>query len=113
MRQTVFALVPFCLVFCGDVRAQTYIGSGGTPCGMFTKSLADKNFPVVLALTQWVEGYVSGLSLYWGVSRGGDLLARLPDNSAAKFLLGYCAANPEKTLTNAANEWWSTLLPRR
>jgi hypothetical protein len=85
--------------------ARTYLGSGGTTCAEYIaikQALPD----IGRAIDLWLLGYVSGLNFYAYANKQVDLLGNQSAHNVISFVQGYCAINGDKTLNNAANEYW-------
>lgn len=106
--------ISFFLIFVTTISisssafAKTYIGAGGTTCGEYISS--KKSLPgVAQAIEFWILGYVSGLNFITYATREVDLLSNQSSNEIIGFVQGYCSTNTEKSLNNAANEYWVQL----
>ena len=91
--------------------AKTYLGSGGTSCAEYMaikQALPD----VGKAIELWLLGYVSGLNLYAYAQNKTDVLANQSAADVIGFVQGYCSVNENRTLNNAANEYWFQISKR-
>lgn len=91
--------------------AKTYLGSGGTACAEYMaikQALPDAG----KAIDLWLLGYVSGLNFYAYANKKTDLLANQSAADVIGFVQGYCSVNGNKTLNNAANEYWVQISKR-
>jgi|CXWL01.1.fsa_nt_gi hypothetical protein len=91
--------------------AQTYLGSGGTSCREYMSYVSTQT-PVAQGMELWALGYVSGLNMASYATIKIDRLIKEKSNAIVGFARGYCSANPEKTLSNALNEYWFQLARR-
>jgi len=75
---------------------------------------AQNNSPQVeQAFDAWIVGYISGVNFLIHTMKKTDLLASKNAAEINSFVRGYCRANPTKTVTNAANEYWFGLSERQ
>lgn len=113
MRKIFFLCVAIAIVGAAvpSANAKTYIGPGGRSCSEyleFTRSAPDMADSIDL----WILGYVSGLNFMTYSVKKVDLLRAQEYRDVISFVKGYCSTNPEKTLNNAANEFWIHLSRR-
>ena len=100
------------IFFSSISSAQTQIGYGNAPCAMFNQ--AQSNSPQIeQSFDAWIVGYVSGVNFMLTTIKKTDLLASKNAGEIGSFVRGYCRANPTKTVTNAANEYWFGLSERQ
>lgn len=107
MRRFVLCAVVV-LLSCGSVSvawANTQLGLGLTKCGQYIQ-LRQQNREFGRAFEAWVLGYLSGVNFVVHTSKGVDLLADQSAEKVSSFVDGYCRARPDKTVTEAANEFW-------
>jgi hypothetical protein len=98
--------------FSSFAAAQTQLGHGNAQCSMFNQ--AQNNSPQVeQAFDAWIVGYISGVNFMIHTLKKTDLLASKNAAEVGSFVRGYCRANPTKTVTNAANEYWFGLSERQ
>ena len=90
------------LTLPADLHAAEVALRGASSCALWTKGRAQDDAKYEKA---WLAGYFSGLAIaldidFWG-TKGDDVL----DNEKAwKSVDDYCAANPEKSLVQAAEK---------
>lgn len=109
MKRIGAALLGAALLVSGaSAQAQTYLGAGGYNCGALGK-LAASHDPLVTSIQHWLLGYVSGLNMIWKAVRGTDRLVHSDGQEVASYVMQYCRANPQKTLSNAANDYFFSL----
>ena len=103
-----FSVITLSLFVVTPVTARTFLGSGGTTCGDYFQ--IKRVVPdAAKGIDLWLLGYVSGLNFMNYASRKIDLLQQQDSRDVLSFVSGYCSTNPEKTLNNAANEYWIQL----
>ncbi len=111
-RHTAASVLAVLIFALSDVtQAKIYLGSGGTSCGEYMtikQVLPDAGKSIDL----WLLGYVSGLNFYAYATKKADLLANQSAADVIGFVQGYCSANRDKTLNNAANEYWFQISKR-
>jgi hypothetical protein len=104
-------LLVSCLASPVSAPAQTQMGHGLAPCNVYVRSL--NNEPLISqSFEAWVIGYVSGLNFALYVTKGVDSLADQNSREIISFVEGFCRSNPSKTVTNAANAYWSSRISR-
>ena len=110
IRATVAGILAIVLgcAWPGVGTARTYLGSGGTSCADYLQ-IKQQAPAATQGIELWLLGYVSGVSFMTYAVRKVDLLADQSAANVISFVQGYCAANPSKTLNNAANEYWFQL----
>jgi len=90
-------------------NTSTQLGYGLTTCGQYNQ--LRKQDPVIETIfNAWVLGYLSGVNFIVHTTKGVDFLANENADKISGFIKGYCAANPEKTVTEAANEYWFSFM---
>jgi hypothetical protein len=100
------------IFFCSIASAQTQLGHGNASCSVFNQ--AQNNSPQIeQAFDAWIIGYISGVNFMIHTIKKVDLLASKDAKEINSFVRGYCRANPTKTVTNAANEYWFGLSERQ
>jgi murein endopeptidase len=83
------------------VAAQSVFGSGGLQCQNWT---ANKNRKWQhLGDVDWLMGYASGINRARGP--GSRLLGDQTRAEGDRFVTGYCAANPQTPIFEAADAW--------
>lgn len=87
------------------ICAKTQLGFGLSPCGQYNQ-LRQQAPEIGHAFDAWILGYLSGVNFIVYTSRGVDLLAAENSEKIIGYIQGYCSANPNKTVTEAANEYW-------
>jgi hypothetical protein len=101
----VFFLAVLGFALSSEIQAKTYLGAGGTSCGEYMT--IKRAFPdTAERIDLWLLGYVSGLNFSVYVTKNLDLLANQSAADVIGFVQGYCSVNSNKTLNNAANEYW-------
>jgi hypothetical protein len=101
-----FVICLLVVMFSSIASAQiTQIGHGNAQCAVFNQ--AQNNSPEVeQAFDAWIIGYISGVNFMIYTIKKTDLLSSKNAAEISSFVRGYCRANPTKTVTNAANEYW-------
>jgi hypothetical protein len=102
------AALALTLISKQDAQAQTFMGSGGIPCGKFVASARSADARS-MEVTQWLLGYVSGLNMAWKVVQGTDRLINIESEKVPIYVLRYCVANPDKSALNGANDYFFSL----
>ena len=92
--------------------ANTQLGLGLTKCGQFN-AVQTQAPDIARAFDAWITGYVSGVNFVIHSTKGLDLLAQESGEKATSFVKGYCSANPNRTVTEGANEYWFGLASRQ
>ena len=86
-------------------KAKTYLGAGGTSCKEYLNY--KRELPVAAqAIDFWILGYISGLNFANYSTTKVDLLIDKSSTDILGFVKGYCSAREQKTLNNAANEYY-------
>ncbi len=110
-RGLVISLIALVAGISPVALANTYIGPGGSSCSDYVK-LKQRLPDAASYIELWVLGYISGLNFYLYANKNIDLLARQTSADIVGFLQGYCSANGDSTINNAANEYWIQLSKR-
>ena len=113
MKQIAFACL---LVACAswlppDAHAKDIALRGASSCALWTTGRAKDDAKYEKA---WLAGYFSGLAIaldvdFWGSKKGDELSSE----AAWKWVDDYCAANPQKSLLQAAERLFLERLPER
>jgi hypothetical protein len=89
-------------------HAQGTFGMAGVLCSQYTKAARSSDMLYHQA-SQWLLGYVSGMSAAMRTAKGTTPVATYTNDQVLKSTGAYCEANPASNLANAANEWYATL----
>lgn len=66
----------------------------------------NKEYPQFNALfNAWLQGYFSGLNFGFWAEKKVDFLRDRAPTDGISFVDGFCTANPEKTVVEAANQY--------
>jgi hypothetical protein len=95
----------FIFYFFPSASANTQIGHGLATCAQYNQSVAESS-AAEATIDAWVLGYLSGVNYLVHTTKGVDFLATGNSDIIKGFIQGYCMANPGKTVTEAANEFW-------
>jgi hypothetical protein len=88
-------------------QAQTYFGTGGTPCSMVT--FVSTGGQLHSSQSQWTLGYASGLNAAWKVTDDSDPLSKTDPDHVLNHVQRYCTANPGLRLSDAVTDWFASL----
>ena len=94
-----------------DAHAKEVALRGASSCALWTKGRAQDDAKYEKA---WLAGYLSGLAIaldvdFWGAKKADELSSE----AAWKWVDDYCAANPQKSLVQAAEKLFLERLPQR
>jgi hypothetical protein len=89
-------------------HAQGTFGMAGVLCSQYTKAARSSDM-LYHQGSQWLLGYVSGMSAAMKTAKGTTPVATYTNDQVLKSTGAYCEANPASNLANAANEWYATL----
>jgi hypothetical protein len=112
--------VPFRVVAClafafaflpHQAAAQSAHGVANTTCQQFNRA-ARANDILYIQASNWLLGYVSGMNSALKASGSTSAVIALGNDELMNSAGRYCDANPQKTIANAAAEWYPTL-PRQ
>lgn len=106
------AAVAACAVLLSPAAsAQTVHGVGNTTCAQFLRA-ARMSDMLYHQASNWLLGYVSGMNAALASTSASASAVTLGNDQLMKSAGNYCEANPNKTIANAAAEWFPSL-PRQ
>jgi hypothetical protein len=82
------------------------LGAGGTSCSQYLRAARYSDILYHQA-SNWMLGYVSGLSEAMRVPGQASPLDGLSGDQILRSATQYCEANPTSTIANAANVWYA------
>jgi hypothetical protein len=91
-----------------EAASQSAHGVAGTTCAQFNRAARASDMLYVQA-SSWLLGYVSGMNAALKASGNPNAVITLSNDELMKSAGSYCDANPQKTIANAAAEWYPTL----
>lgn len=105
-----------CIVFAvalmpREAASQSAHGVANTTCGQFNRA-ARMNDILYVQSSNWLLGYVSGMNSALKASGNSQVVVTMSNDELMNSAGRYCDANPQKTIANAAAEWYPTL-PRQ
>ena len=100
------------LTITSPASGNTQLGLGLTKCAQFN-AIQSQAPEIARAFDAWITGYVSGVNFIVYTTKGIDLLAQESSEKVSAFVKGYCSINPNRSLTEGANEYWFGLANRQ
>jgi len=91
-----------------EAASQSVHGAAGTTCQNFNRA-ARMNDILYVQASNWLLGYVSGMNSALKASGNSQVVVTLNNDELMNSAGRYCDANPQKTIANAAAEWYPTL----
>lgn len=103
----------FGLVLARPVYANTIevLGAGNQSCGDWTQAEQNSDQFGANEMLEWVLGYVVGIESVASGLRNKNFTLTTDTNGVSGWLDNYCKTNPTQSLSDAANQFLSSINP--